>query len=164
MCKYCDPHSDDCCIWYEPLTKEWYEDIQTGEWDEREDEYVHQKNYIKYCPYCGRKVDREKIPSLIGGTYHMYPVLKVLDDEIEKYEKQDDEASKIVYQCLIRGRVILENLEIYGVNSIGMTYEEFAEYVNKKRHVLFMDDEDMKRMKKALDMYNAIKQIETKEA
>lgn len=60
MCKYCDQHSNDCCIYSDPLTKEWYEDIETLEWDDYDDEYVHQKNYINYCPYCGRKLTENK--------------------------------------------------------------------------------------------------------
>ena len=60
MCKYCDSHSNDCCIYSDPLTKEWYEDIETFEWDDYDDGYVHQKNYINYCPYCGRKLMENK--------------------------------------------------------------------------------------------------------
>lgn len=57
MCKYCDQHSNDCCIYSDSLTKEWYEDIETFEWDDYDDGFVHQKNYINYCPYCGRKLE-----------------------------------------------------------------------------------------------------------
>lgn len=60
MCKYCDQHSNDCCIYSDPLTKEWYEDIETFEWDDYDDGFVHQKNYINYCPYCGRKLTENK--------------------------------------------------------------------------------------------------------
>lgn len=60
MCKYCDQHSNDCCIYFDSLTKEWYEDIETFEWDDYDDGYVHQKNYINYCPYCGRKLTENK--------------------------------------------------------------------------------------------------------
>lgn len=60
MCKYCDQHSNDCCIYTDPLTKEWYEDIETFEWDDYDDGYIHQKNYINYCPYCGRKLMENK--------------------------------------------------------------------------------------------------------
>ena len=37
MCKYCDSNSNDCCIYSDPLTKEWYEDIETLEWDDYDD-------------------------------------------------------------------------------------------------------------------------------
>lgn len=41
MCKYCDQHSNDCCIHSDPLTKEWYENIETFEWDNYDDGFVH---------------------------------------------------------------------------------------------------------------------------
>lgn len=41
MCKYCDQHSNDCCIYTDPLTKEWYEDIETMEWDNYDGEYIY---------------------------------------------------------------------------------------------------------------------------
>jgi len=59
MCKYCDYNSKDCEIFQEPLTSEWYLDIETHEWDKYDDVYVHQKLYgVAYCPYCGRKLSR----------------------------------------------------------------------------------------------------------
>lgn len=59
MCKYCDYDSDDNEIFIDPLTNEWYLDVETFEWDDYDDEYIHQKVYINYCPYCGRKLGEE---------------------------------------------------------------------------------------------------------
>lgn len=56
MCRYCDYNSDDCVIFDEPLTNEYYLDIETYEWDDYDDGYVYMKEYISYCPYCGRKL------------------------------------------------------------------------------------------------------------
>ena len=56
MCKYCDYDSGECCIFKNSLTNEWYIDIETSEWDEYGDDWIHQKEYISYCPYCGRKL------------------------------------------------------------------------------------------------------------
>ena len=30
--------------------------VHTSEWDEYDDGFVHQKKYIAYCPWCGRKL------------------------------------------------------------------------------------------------------------
>lgn len=54
MCKYCDSNSDRCCIWQDSLTNDFYLDIETSEWDEYDDGFVHQREYISYCPYCGK--------------------------------------------------------------------------------------------------------------
>ena len=56
MCKYCSCDSEDCCIFVDPLDNEWYLNHETGEWDEYNDDFVWDKIYIVYCPFCGRKL------------------------------------------------------------------------------------------------------------
>lgn len=56
MCRYCDYNSEDNRIFVDPLDGEYYLDIETSEWDEYDDGYVHQREYIDYCPWCGRKL------------------------------------------------------------------------------------------------------------
>ena len=56
MCNRCDYNSPDNKIYVDPLTNEYYLDIETSEWDEYDDGFVHQKEYITYCPWCGRKL------------------------------------------------------------------------------------------------------------
>lgn len=60
MCKYCDSNSDQCCIWQDSLTNEFYLDIKTCEWDEYDDGFVHQREYISYCPYCGKYLPEQE--------------------------------------------------------------------------------------------------------
>lgn len=43
-------------IYIDPLTNEYYLDIETSEWDEYDDGFIHQREYISYCPWCGRKL------------------------------------------------------------------------------------------------------------
>lgn len=59
MCKYCDCESDDNQIFIDLLTHEYYLDIETLEWDDRNDDYVHMREYINYCPWCGRELTKE---------------------------------------------------------------------------------------------------------
>lgn len=56
MCNRCDYDSSDNQIYVDPLTNEYYLDIETSEWDEYDDGFVHQREYISYCPWCGRKL------------------------------------------------------------------------------------------------------------
>ena len=58
MCRRCDYNSSDCAIFQNPLTGEWYLDHQTGEWDIYEDEFVRDKIYINYCPFCGERLKK----------------------------------------------------------------------------------------------------------
>lgn len=62
MCDRCDYNSPNNQIYKEPMTNEWYLDIEIFEWDGYDDGFVHQKEYINYCPWCGRKlVETENI-------------------------------------------------------------------------------------------------------
>ncbi len=57
MCNKCDYDSPDNQVFFEPLTGEWYLDIETSEWDDYIDGFVTQREYINYCPWCGRKLE-----------------------------------------------------------------------------------------------------------
>lgn len=71
MCKYCDSASNECEVCFEPLTQEYFLNIQTSEWDTYNDDWVYQKEYISYCPWCGRDLEN-KVDFLKDKT----PVLK----------------------------------------------------------------------------------------
>ena len=56
MCSCCDSNSPDNRIYLDSVMNEYYLDIETSEWDEYDDGFVHQRKYISYCPWCGRKL------------------------------------------------------------------------------------------------------------
>jgi hypothetical protein len=56
MCECCDYESEYNEIYQDPLDGRYYLDIQTFEWDSYDDDYIHQRLYINYCPYCGREL------------------------------------------------------------------------------------------------------------
>ena len=60
MCGYCDYDLDSCRIFVDPLTNDWYLDVETSEWDDYDDDWVHHKEYINFCPYCGRKLVKDE--------------------------------------------------------------------------------------------------------
>lgn len=45
MCNHCNYDSPDNQIYVDPLTNEYYLDIETSEWDEYDDGFVHQRIY-----------------------------------------------------------------------------------------------------------------------
>lgn len=57
MCKFCNNNSDYCCIFIDPLDNQYYLDVETSTWDEYNDGFIHQREYINYCPYCGKKLN-----------------------------------------------------------------------------------------------------------
>lgn len=92
MCKYCDSASNECEIFFEPLTQEYFLDIQTSERDTYNDDWVYQKEYISYCPWCGRnledKIDflKDKTPVFRFTTeYTLYDVNKIYKSLSERY-------------------------------------------------------------------------------
>lgn len=54
MCSYCDSNSPNNRIYLDSVMNEYYLDIETYEWDEYDDEFVHHREYINNCPWCGR--------------------------------------------------------------------------------------------------------------
>lgn len=59
-CEYCSSDSPFQEIFIEPLTHEWYLEVETSTWDEYGDDFVCERVYgINYCPYCGRKLEEE---------------------------------------------------------------------------------------------------------
>lgn len=43
----------------DPLINEYYLDIETMIWDSYNEDFFHDKEYINYCPWCGRKLTKE---------------------------------------------------------------------------------------------------------
>lgn len=92
MCKYCDSASNECEIFFEPLTHEYFLDIQTSEWDTYNDDWVYQKEYISYCPWCGRELEnrvdflKDKTPVFRFTTeYTLDNVNKIYKSLLERY-------------------------------------------------------------------------------
>lgn len=63
MCKYCNSDSNNCCVHYDESAKRSYISIETSQWDEYNDEFFWFREYVNYCPYCGRKLQGN------GGEY-----------------------------------------------------------------------------------------------
>lgn len=59
MCRYCNYESDNNQIFIDPLINEYYLDIETMIWDSYNEDFFHDKEYINYCPWCGRKLTKE---------------------------------------------------------------------------------------------------------
>lgn len=59
MCRYCDYESYDNRIFIDPLTNEYYLDIETMIRDSYNEDFFHDKEYINYCPWCGRELTKE---------------------------------------------------------------------------------------------------------
>ena len=100
MCKYCDYNSDDCCIFVDPLDNQYYLDIETYTWDEYDDCYIHQKEYINYCPYCGRKLS--ETDKVINGMTD--EDIAIVNEFCELSEVHGDELREILIKGYLRSQ------------------------------------------------------------
>lgn len=67
----CNYDSPDNRIYLDPLTNEYYLDIETSEWDEYDDGFVHQREYIAYI----RKFPTKQFLGLLGYEVQEYEYL-----------------------------------------------------------------------------------------
>lgn len=60
-CLYCDIDSSECEVFHDyPFTDhDWYLYVQTGHWDDYNDDWDYEKVYIRFCPYCGRDLRKK---------------------------------------------------------------------------------------------------------
>lgn len=56
MCDMCNPKMYDREVYYNSTDDAWYLDIETGEWSDYNDDFIHIQRQINYCPYCGRRL------------------------------------------------------------------------------------------------------------
>lgn len=54
MYNRCDYDSPNNRIYVDQLTNEYYFDIETSKLDEYDNGFVHQREYVSYCPWCSR--------------------------------------------------------------------------------------------------------------
>lgn len=54
MCDYCNYESDSNEIFQDWKDGSHYLSVQTSQWDNCDDDWVYEKIFINYCPYCGR--------------------------------------------------------------------------------------------------------------
>jgi len=60
MCMFCDNDSEWCRIWIDALTNDWYLEIETGHYGQVDKEWETVREFIEYCPYCGRRLSDER--------------------------------------------------------------------------------------------------------
>mgnify|MGYP003312759730 CR=1 FL=1 len=68
MCKFCDCNSNDCCIFSNDFDNKFYLDVETSEWDDYDQGFVHEKIYIDYCPWCGEKLKKVGKWIIVNGV------------------------------------------------------------------------------------------------
>jgi len=60
MCKYCDYNDDNCEIFQDGASSDWYLNVRTDTWDKYDDDWIYERVFINYCPFCGRDLYAKK--------------------------------------------------------------------------------------------------------
>lgn len=90
------------------------------------------------------------------GEFLKNAVLYAIQKEIEKHEGKDNESDGIIYETLIRSKAIMERLDICGLKNLGLSSEDFLEYMNDRPNIIFLTDAEKEEMDNALRIYRAI--------
>ena len=85
-----------------------------------------------------------------------------INREIKQHEGQEEEYHKISYAGLLRSRRVLKALKVNGLQTVGMSYEEFCRQVKDKTEVVFMTGEEAAEMWEALKLYRKIREAVVK--
>lgn len=55
-CDYCSPEGDNCHVYKDYISGDFYMEVKTNNWDTCSNDYEYVKVYINCCPMCGRKL------------------------------------------------------------------------------------------------------------
>lgn len=80
-----------------------------------------------------------------------------LNYTLKRFEDTETESGKIIREGIIRGRILVEHLRIFGADVYGKSKEQFAEDIKDKTNIVMMTDEEYKEYIKAKRLYRVIK-------
>ena len=82
--------------------------------------------------------------------------LERLIKDNESYTNDDE---RLIYEAAIRSKEIWQNIKVNGIDSCGLTFEQFCEVCKEKNNILFLTDEEIKEFFSIRDKYFQIKDI-----
>lgn len=83
-----------------------------------------------------------------------------LNYTLKRFENTETENGKIIREGIIRGKILVEHLRIFGADVYGKSKEQFAEDIKDKTNIVMMSDEEYKEYIKAKRLYRVIKKEE----
>lgn len=92
-----------------------------------------------------------------NSDFMISPIEYALQETIKKFENSDKDDEKLIYELLKRSEAIWSSIKINGLQTYGMTYEDFCNQCKEKRNVLFLTDEELENINKAIQVVNIMK-------
>lgn len=83
-------------------------------------------------------------------------ILFAIDKAIESIKDSDSNHDALLVGMLRRSRVAWHNANIEGLRTVGMTYDQFIDYISDKRNVLFLSDSEMESCYKGIEIMDIL--------
>lgn len=83
-----------------------------------------------------------------------FALQKVLDE----YENSSDKNDKIIYEMAKRSKTLWENVNVHGLQTIGLTYGQYCEQFKEKKNILFLTDSELADFKHCSEKLNLIRE------
>lgn len=95
---------------------------------------------------------------MIKGDLFTGPIEYAIKNTMKQYEKSEGDDEKLIYELLKRSAVIWENIKIHNLQICGMTFEQFCNQCEEKTNVVFLTDEEIHDINKAMQIIKIIKE------
>ena len=89
---------------------------------------------------------------MVKGDIFTSPIDFALQETMKRFENADNDNGKLIYEALKRSRTMWQSVRINGLETCGMTYEEFCEQCQSKKNIVFLSDDEV-------DGFNKVAQI-----
>lgn len=81
-----------------------------------------------------------------------------LKETMKRFENSASESDQIIYNLLSRSLILWKHIKIHGIDMYGMDLNEFSHYCDEKRNLMFLTDEEMKNLDKAMKIAEVLKE------
>ena len=82
-----------------------------------------------------------------------------LQEALKKYENPESEVNRILFEAFKRSETVWKSIRIHGLETYGLTYEQFCKQCEDKPNILFLSDDELNEYCKAMEIMKSIKNI-----
>ena len=113
------------------------------------EKYLSQEAITKY--------KEEKETNMINGDIFTSPIDFAIQTMMKNLENTNNDNDKCIYEALKRSKIMWEKIRIHGLETCGMTYDQFCKQLETNRNIVFLSDSGMDNFKKATQIMEIIK-------
>ena len=103
-------------------------------------------------------VMKEVEERMVNGDVFTAPIEFALQKAMKELEESDDKNDKIIYEGLRRSMAVWENIKIHNLQIFGMTYDQFCKQCETKTNIVFLTDDEMQNINKAMRIMKVIEE------